>query len=286
MGFFANAFAQKEVLKIPVGYKSTFYDGKESLALSNPNTGELVLFIEDEQNSKAILLDKEFSVIGQLVIENLENSFKTFIGYQINADQSFSIYFTNKRKRKFGVLVLDFKTSESVQKKLEFKLTEEAYIEGVSHKNKFYLMSVTKSGSDVHFYSFKKLGVIDEKKTVDFSFLNEVGLNGFLKTAHSYLGSSFGNGSLVKVDANSPNAIEVTSNPNKFYFVNDDFVFSFDKKGKTLIAIVSPENEFNFSLKEFSKPVVKSTGLMNHNSYLHKKKIYQVVSTSKELILP
>lgn len=282
LSFFCGIFiiqAQKEVLNLPTAYKSVFYDDKESLAISNPNTKELVIFVEDVDNSKAVLLDEGFSVIDQLTLKSLERSFKTFIGYQINDDKTYSLFFTNKAKKKFGVLVLDFQTGEIIQKKLDFELSGESYVEGISHETNFYLMSVTKSGSNVHFYKFKDLGVVAEKKSVDFSFLNKIGYNDNHITASSYLNSS-----LIKVDVKSPNAIETTSSSNKLYVVDENFVFTFDKeKDKTQVAIVSPNENFKVSLKAFEKPILKA-GLKNHNSYLYNGKIYQVTSTPKALV--
>jgi len=55
-----TCISQNEVLELPLDYKAKFYDGKESLAISNPNTGDLVLFIEDTENTKVILLDNDF----------------------------------------------------------------------------------------------------------------------------------------------------------------------------------------------------------------------------------
>lgn len=280
-------FSQNEVLELPINYKSTFYDHKESLAISNEDTGDLVLFIEDEKSCKLLMLNKDLIFSSQLEIGILPRTFNSFIGYQINNNSNYTLFFTHKNKKKFGVINFDFDSNTSELIELDFKLHRESYVEGITHKNKFYLMSVTKSSSDVHFYMFDAIGNIANKKTVDFSFLNKIETNGFTKKASSYLVSSGFNysGSLMKMDVNTPNAIEVTSKPNKLYVIDNNFVFTFDTdKDKTLVAILAPSKEFDIILKEFDKPILEPTDLINHNSYLYKEKIYQIVSSPKTLV--
>ncbi len=278
-------FAQNEVLELPIGYKSTFYNGKESLAISNEKTGELVLFVEDYGNTKAILLNSKFEVLSQIETESLPNSFKTFIGHQINADGSYSIYFTNNSNKKYGILNLDFQAKNAEMHTLEFKLKKEVYVESISFKGDFYLMSVTKNGSDIHFYNFNENGVNTDKHTVNFNFLDSKSANGFPKRAYNYLvtkgiGSS---GSLVKMDNDIPNAIEITSKPNKLYIKDGQFVFTFDNdNSKTIVATVSPTN-YEMNIDKFEQLKSDNAYFQNYNSYIYDDKLFQIISSPDEM---
>ncbi|GEM_PF-524016 len=275
--------AQKEVLSIPFGYRSTFYDGKESLAISNEATGELVLFVEDSDISKAFLFDKNLILKSEIFCQSLPSSFKEFIGYQINKDGSYSIFYTNNSRKKLGELNIDFLQKSSVAKTLEFKLKKEAYVESISHKGIFYLMSASRGTSNVNFYLFND-GKISDKKTVSFDFLEEI-KNGYLKKAYDFLVTKgFTQGSLVKMDNKTPNAIETTSRPNKLYIIDNDFVFTFDNnRSNTKIISIDPST---FELEKTSVNHPKIDGeseFTNYNSYLYDNKIFQIKSSSSTM---
>jgi hypothetical protein len=261
-------YSQNEVLKIPFGYESTFYDKKESLAISNESTKDLVLFVEDYNVSKAILLDENLIIKSEIFTDNLPSAFKEFIGHQINEDGTYSIFFTNNNKKKFGELNLDFSKKDAVATVLDFKLKKEGYVESISHKGKFYLISATRNSNDVNFYCFEK-DKLSKKHSLSFRFL-EQNKNGFLKKAYHFLVSKgFTTGSLVKMDNKIPNAIEITSKPNKLYVIDHHFVFTFDNsQGVTKVAYVSPE-DFKIDTFNIEQPVIEQKDFVNHNSYLY-----------------
>lgn len=278
---YVYSFSQNEVLEVPVGYQSTFFDGKEALAISNENTGDLVLFIEDVDISKVYLLNKNLEITSEFIIKSLPSSFKNFIGHQINDNGSYSIFFTNTNKRKYGELNLDFSNKVSTNNEIDFKFKKEAYMESVSFKGKFYMMSATKSSNDVNFYNFKN-GTFSKNKTISFDFLETVSSDGYKKQAYHHLvtkglGAS---GSLVKMDINIPNSIDITSKPNKLYTIDNQFVFTFDNdKNKTKVVTLSPET-FEFTVSEFDQPITNQIDFINHNSYLYDDKIFQIKSSA------
>lgn len=273
-----HSFAQNEVLNLPIDYNSEFFDGKKSLAISNEKTGELVLFIEDSEDTKVVLLNKDFKLSSQIKAQRLPSSFKTFIGYQINDNGVYSIFFTNTSGRKYGVFTLDFKTKKTEVHILDFKLKKETYIEGITFKEAFYLMSVTKRGSDIHFYTFDEQGTLLNKNTVSLSFIDTEKYKQFPKRAYHHLVSG-----LVKMDNNIPNAIETTSKSNKLYQIDDQLVFTFDNDStKTKVAKISPET-FSLETIEFDKPIIPKTFVSKDNSYLFDDKLFQIIVSPNEM---
>lgn len=282
--FIPNSYTQNEILELPVDYQSTYFDGKESLAISNNKTGELILFVEDYNFSKAYLLNSNFEVVSELIFQSLPSTFKNFIGSQINDNGTYSILFTNTSKKKYGELNLDFSNKKGVINELEFKLKKEVYVESVSFEGDFYMISATKKSNNVNFYGYKD-NMFFKRKTISFDFLESVSINGNTKRAYNHLVSkglgSFG--SLVKMDINTPNAIEVTSKPNKLYIIKNQFVFTFDdSKKKTKVAVIDPKT-FKLEVLEFKKPSIGQTEFINHNSYLYDDKIFQIKSSSSSL---
>lgn len=282
--FVFQCYAQLKVAELPVNYESQYFSQKESIAISNEKTGELVVFVEDYLKSYAYLLDSDMKVKSNFETTSLPISFKTFLGYTINEDESYTIFFSNNSKKKFGAFILDFKSKKFSKKTLDFKLKKEAYVEGVTFNGEFYLISVSKNASDLHFYTFNK-DLIPTKKTVDFSFVNHKTSNGFSKTAHSLLVSKgFSNGSLTKIDETTPNAIENTCEPSKFYVFNNQFYFTFDHdKAHTIVVTVNPEN-FELNYKEYKQQFMGSaSSFVNHNSYIHDNKLFQVIANTSKM---
>lgn len=277
-----KTYGQKEVLEIPNRYSSTFYNNKESLAISNKQTGELLIFIEDIDISKAYLLDNNLIIKAELSLKSLPSSFKEFIGHQINDDGTYSILYTNSSKKKFGELNIDFSKEGYTINEIDFKFKKEAYVESISHKRKFYIISATKNSNDINFYRLENKKILKEK-TLSFDFLErrEKGTSGntFTRKAYNiFVSKGFSStGSLVKMDIKTPNAIETTSKPNKLYVINDTFVFTVDYfSDNTEIISVSPEN---FKLEHISipKPEVRQQ-FLNHNSYIYDDKIVKCVN--------
>ncbi|WP_405294128.1 hypothetical protein [Algibacter sp. Ld11] len=270
-------FSQNPVLNLPVNYKSEFYRDKESLALINESKSELVLFIEDHKKTKLVLLNSDLEVKSEFQIETLPKSFKNYLGYKVNKDNSYSVFFTNLKNKKFGRLDINFETKESSVHKLDFTFNFEGYVETLMFNNEFYLISVTKRSNDVHFYIYNNNGNFD-KKTVSFDFLERKVNSSNKKASNILFGSK-----LAKIDVSLPNAIELTANENKIYLNNDEFIFTFDNdKNSTIVAKLDPTN-FNIKHDVFKHSVVTLHQFSKHNSYLFDNKLYQISGSAEEL---
>ncbi|HJS00985.1 MAG TPA: hypothetical protein VJ780_08635 [Flavobacterium sp.] len=281
--------AQKQVASFPLSYTSEFFSDKESIAVSNNKTKELVLLIEDNDKTILSLLDEQFQQVATLEGEKLDRKFKSFIGHSIEGD-TYCIFFTNNTTKKFGYIEFNFKSGTIKQFPLEFKLENEKYVEAITHNDIFYLMTSDKKTNDVYFYEVNKEKQL-VKHAVDFSsasytsVLNDVVVN---YTPYKLLTSNAwgNNGSLTKIDLNSPNAIESTSEKVKLYQIGDELIFTFDNQEETT-AIISV-NTTDFSKKEisFEKPELDlSHSSASHNSLYNNGILYQAVCSTKELKL-
>ena len=247
--------AQDEVLNLPIDYKSNFYDRKEAVAITNENNGNLVLFIEDADFCRAILLDKDFVLLSQFQIERLPRSFNSFIGHKVNDNKNYTLFSSHKNEKTFGAIALNFSDDVGTINELDFKLKKEVYIESISHRGKFYLLTATRSSNNVNFYNYAN-GTLSKTKSVPFNFLEEKKNDFAIKAYNILVAKGFNNGSLVKMDNKIPNAIETTSIPNKLYIINNTFVFTFDKNAfHTKVGVLSAEN-FDLKTFEINKPLI------------------------------
>lgn len=281
--------AQNVVASLPISYSSDFFSDKESIAVSNEKTKELVLLIEDNDKTILSLLDENFKQVATLNGEKLDRKFKTFIGYSIQGD-TYYIFFKNNNDKKFGYIEFNFNSGTAAQFLLDFKLDKEKYVEAISHNDVFYLMTSEKKTDIVNFYEFSKEKQL-LKHPVDFNSVGYVytNSNGSLSIGPYELltSNAWGNtGSLTKIDLNSPTAVESTSEKVKLYQVENELVFTFDNKiDKTSVIVV---NVSDFSKKEivFAKPKLdKKSDPSSHNSLYNNGVFYQAVCSYNELKL-
>jgi hypothetical protein len=277
-----TCFAQNQVLEIPVDYKSIYYSDKASLAISNEKTGELVIYIEDDFQTKAYLLDKDLQVKSALRFKNLPNKFKDFIGYNAYENDMYEMIFTNSSKKKYGALHLDFANQKTEVVTLDFKFKKEAHVQGVTVKDKFYMISSNKGTNTINFYGYKAKAFTKLKSLS----LDEVEYKSYNYTSRAYnllvtkgIASS---GSLVKMDNNTPNAIEITSKPNKLYTIDDALVITFDHLKSKTIAYKITVPDFQKEVIEFEKPEYGQE-YVKHNSYIYDSKIFQIKANASEM---
>lgn len=282
----STCFAQREVLKIPLNYKGYFMN-KVSFAIPNEKTGEMVLFIEDSDRTITLLVNSNFEITSEIETNKLPNYFRTFIGYQINDNQTYSVFFTNNNSKKYGILHLNFQEKKASINPLTFKLDrDELYLEGINFNGKFYLLSIQKKESDVYFYTFSEHGDPLNNNRVSFEFLNALSFNGYPKKAYDFLVSKgiTGGGSLVEVDNQIPNAIEIAAVPNKLYTFGNKFIFTFDNDYlQTKVAIIDPLN-FKLEVKQFSQDRSQKTIFDSYNSYLYNNKLFQVLASREVMV--
>ncbi|MCL5127413.1 hypothetical protein [Algibacter sp. L4_22] len=264
-------------MNLPVNYKSEFYRDKESLALINESKSELVLFIEDYKKTKLVLLNSDFEIKSEFEMPTLPKSFKNYLGYTINKDNSYSIFYSNLKKTKFGRLDFDFKTKETSVHKLDFSLNFEGFVKTVKFNNVLYIISVTNRSNDVHFYTNNDKGSFD-KKTISFNFLEEKEY-GKKKRASNFMSR----GSLETIDVALSNNYGLILSSSKIYLKGEEFIFTFDQdKNKTIVVTLNPTN-FNVKHDVFQHSEVIGQQFSKHNSYIFDNKLFQISSSREQM---
>ena len=286
----SSIFAQKEVAVLNTDYKSTFYNKKESLSISNEKTGELIVLVEDLEKTNLFLLDKDFSVQKKLETPSLMASFKSFLGYSISDDNTVIIFFSNNSKKKFGTLSFNFEKEYVKQEKLELKFKKEKVIDGISNQNEFYILTGSSTSKFINFYHYQTLNKTFKKHQISFEEATFKTADGYLKGPLSLMrsGGFSAQNLLEKIDVESPNAIETTAEKSKLYQIDDELIFSFDHKQKETEYIIINTNDFSKKTKKFENPILdnstsESVNFQHHNSFLYKGVVYQMKISSKQM---
>lgn len=281
--------AQDKVAVLETNYQSNYYTNKESLAISNYKTDELIILVEDSEETYLYLLDENFETKKKLTTPSLLSSFKNFIGYSISDTNDITIFFSNNSKKKFGTLSFNFEKNSVSQKKLDLKFKKEKVVEGISNQNKFYLLTANSSSDTVNFYEYADSSKTFNKHEVSFSELNYRNEDGYTIKPHKLLRGS-GNitsasSKLKKINFKIPNPIEATAEKSKLYQIENQLVFSFDHRPNETLFIKINTDDFSKKVKRFNKPKFDSSPITfaHHNSFLHDNIVYQLMISDQEM---
>lgn len=257
---------------------------KESYTIVNEENNDLTVLLSDLKKLYVYQFDSLFNKKNQILTKDLPSKYKELLGYQVFGDE-YTIFFSNKKKSKFGYKRISFKRQLSMSVMMDhLDLKKERFLQTISHKNKFYLLTVGRNTSKLFFYEFnQKIDFI--KHEVDLSSLDYVSPNGFKHDAYSILGAK-SNGfpltlALEKIDVNNPNPIESTSSLCKLYIKEDTFVLTFDNRLGYARVYSVDSNTFEVEEKKFD--TTDSNGYASSNSFIFEDNIFHFLSSSKHM---
>ncbi|MFD2563844.1 hypothetical protein [Aquimarina rubra] len=283
--FFTSA--QEKVLELEDGFVK-FQSKKESYALPNQLTGDLMLLLEEGRQFHAHLLDSNYNTTSKISTKTIPSKYKYILGYNV-VGNTYSIFFSDSWSTKFGVQTFDFDTKTAKNTFLDFKIKGEKYVESVVYNNKIYLITITKRSSDLNIYTFDKQ-FTPTKNTVSLKELEypNPGSRNHTITAYYLMLSDAGGMSrsvidIEKIEGSNPNVIETTSKENKLYQFSNQLVFSFDyNHKKTQLCFIDLET-FEAVVKSYDKPSKTEEGYRKSNSYIFDNKLFQIASSNQKM---
>ncbi len=234
----------------------------------------IALFFDNKKEMKCYLLDKGKQVSSEFVFERPRRKYKDMLGYRTEGDHYY-IYFANKNKNSFAVLDINFKTKTSSVNEIDLKLNSK-FMDAFSKNGKFYVLSLS-DNSILNLYCFNK----------DAEFTCSVyPINKNLKLSENL--TDFSGFSIVidleKVDDDTPNSIEKTSNYNKIYTTDSEVIITLDvNDGFTRLIKINFDNNKSFTEKIKHIKVTEKKERSRSNSFFHQGKLYQLSSTRKNL---
>ena len=286
--FFSLVFSQKQVFETNKAFQKPKNNSNTSYALSNSQTDEVLLIAEGSELIRAILLDKDYQIKNQSIAKPLQSGFSDFIGYKITKDL-YTIFFTNTKQNKFGVLEFDMSNKMYATKKLDFKLKKEKFVESVFYNNEMYLFTISKQSSNINMYVFD-----DDYNTSkhSFSFKEAEFPNpnspSFILDVYDQLVAGSDTFSpvilnLAKIADENPNVIETTSKEIKLYLKGKHVIFTFDKNHvKTDVFTINLETK-DLEHKAFDKVSKERNEYKKHNSFLYDDILFQIASENDKM---
>lgn len=234
----------------------------------------IALFFDNKKEMKCYLLDSNKTVSSTFIFERPRRKYKEILGY-IAEGNHYYIYFGNKNKNSFAVLDVNFQTKKSSVKEIDLKLSSK-FIDAFSKNGKFYLLSLS-DDSVLNLYSFsKETKFTHSKYPIDKKFKlsqNIITASGFSLIID-----------LEKIEENTPNSIEKSSNYNKIYVTDEEVIITLDVNNKfTRLIKINYNTNTAFTEKIEHIKVAEDKERNRSNSFFHQGKLYQLSSTKKNL---
>jgi len=288
LSFSLNSFSQEEITTFKNYLKTSFTGIKEVIPIVNEKNNDISLFIVDATKIYGYVLNEKFEVKNQLSSEDRSRKYKTLIGNSISEDNDYRVYLANTKRNKFASVKFSYKNQNSSFKEFSLESKNEKFIQTATYNNEFYLFSVLKNTSIIKIYSFD-----DEANyvvtSVDFSkdrFIDNSLKNTTLYKLLTVSSGAYGMGKSVdidKIDENTPNSIEVTSNFRKLYLKDSKIIFSFDQNKNFTQVITIDLNSFEKDIKRFKKPFNEVQSISKKtNSYINGDYVYMIASTNEK----
>lgn len=256
----------------------------ETIPIVDVLNNEIALFLLNNNNIFGFQFNNDYELQKNYITKINEKKYKTLLGYSKDTT-SYSLFFTDKKKKRFYSKTINFNTKKDSDKIYEFKLKEESFLSSINQNNKFYLLTVKKSSSIliIRVFSGNELSKIER---IDLSAYP------FSKPPYTNLSSAllnednYGIGlSIQKIEADSPNTLELASKKSKLYcFDNKIYITINNLRSNTKIITIDLAN-FDFKVQLFNNGVIDCFNKSSEkaNSFLHKNILYQIKGCASEL---
>ncbi len=285
--------------------RSLFKENRETFPIVNKDKNETALFLIDNDQISALLLDKNFKQIDSITTNNPASKYTNIIGHSID-DKNYNIFFANDKKTKFFIKSINFAAKTSQDEELDFKFENDLYLQSISYNNKFYIISVDKKTSIINFYIFEgnKLNLTKKFDFTNYQFsdTSESNLYNIFKSFNSNSANlkaptaafiiPFGGIAstftpfieLNKLDTENLNSLESTSATNKIYYYENKFYITLDNDINSTKIITIDLIDFKTKVSYFNHLAIENDSDKIHsNSYLYKNLLYQINTSKSEL---
>jgi len=297
-----TAHSQHELISFENSLKTSESSLKDVIPIVNEKTGDISLFLMDATKVYGYLLNDEFKVVKSLSSDDKSRKYRMLIGKSISSTNDYRIYLTNNKENKFASINFSYGEKTSTFEEFELVSKKEMLVQTVTYNNDFYLISIIKNTSKLCFYKFNDDGKYNRTE-LDLSSIKF--FNRYSKESSLFHLITTGSGSygfkrminLKKIDENSPNSIEVTSEKSKFYLRENTVVFTFDENHEFTQIITIDLNNFEYKVAQIIKPNFKSDEIENTqnsiyytelnkktNSFLKGTNLFLIGSTDDEFI--
>ncbi len=281
-----NIFSQEILYCDNVIINPGFTKTRQSLPIVNNDKNEIMIFLLEKNGIDGLKFNSNYELISNVKYEKPKNKFKTLLGHSFDSN-GYHLFFTNKVKNQFFIQSINENTKKS--RLLPIKLKSEKFLETISYKNKFYIVTIVKRTSILKLYTFEGNKMTKEMK-LDFNE-SKFSKSRFQKLFHVMLDKNNppfeSNLRIQKIDINNQNPLAITTESNKLYYYDNKIFLSLDNELNNTKLITINLNDYTSKINIFSQPKVdcENRVKIKSNSYLFDDKLYQIKLCKEELSL-
>lgn len=280
------SFSQEIVNSTPVALKKN----KSVFQIVNDSTKETTIFVSDKENVKAIRLNSGMQIIDSLSTERLNPKlYVGMVGYNENKS-NINLFWTSSNHKDIFIQQFNFEKLKSENKTYTLPLKDEKFIQNFSQNGKFYIMTIIKNSDKLKLYVFDTDGKLEER-IIDLAGLRFFNSEYQKTTIYKELEETYYatelSFSLQKITPEIPTSLVESSKRRKCYSKGNNIIITFDSNMEFTQIITIDLDKFKASEKFIKKPYINYTVRteLNSNSFLIDNHLYQIKSSSSQLIL-
>jgi len=278
-------YGQDVLFKQDVRLQSVLKDRRESLPIVHDEKNEVTLFLLDNKLINGFVFTKEYELMAHNATARPKSKFKVLLGHSTDANGQ-HLFFTNDKKNQFLVKSIHVSTGIAHEKPISLNLKDEKFLETISYKNTFYVMTIIKNSSILKLYAFDG-NEISITRTFDFSSY-EFSNTGSPKLFQVLNESSLpfqSNLKIHKIDNSNPNPLYVTTKKNKIYYYGDKIYLTLDNNLEDTKIITLDLLNGNSSVQVYDQTTIEcgEASKMKSNSYLSRNTLFQIKGCKKEM---
>lgn len=281
-------FSQYEKLTIEDATGGIRVHLTDVIPVVNEANKDISLFLIAGNNVYGHLLDENFKIKSKLNTLDKRRKYKKIIGARVINNETYALYFSNKKENKFAVIRYSYSSQDSNFFEINIHLKHEKLLQAIEYNNNFYLITVTPYTSILNIYGFSNNDNQSfEKKQIDLTSIDFINHKNDTTTLFSLLMNSRGvfsanNGiQIIKIETDNPNSIEITSEFNKLYLSDEGVIITLDQnKDKTQLIAINL-NSFTAKVSQIKKALIDvDYKKKKSNSYLLNNTFYSLACTS------
>ncbi len=281
--------AQESLVAFKNSLKTSSSAIKDVIPIINENNNDLALFFADAKNVYGYLLNDKFELQDKLLSPEKRRKFKILIGSSIIDTRNYRVFLTNNGYTRFSSMTLSFDKKKHQLNEFNLEEVNERFIQTVTYKNRFYLISAAKRAPEkkaysegIYIYTFDKEGM-PKRNSININKLAFLDKKGNVTTLPDLM-APYSN-SFQKIEDNIPNSIEVAAGDRKMYTQDNKVIFSFDNNKEFAQFLEIDLETFEATKRSFDKPMKNvEKSRKKTNSYLNGNNIYTVASTKENFI--
>ncbi len=281
-----NLFSQDIILEKEITLKSVFKDKRETLPIINNEKQDISLFLLDNSEIKGLKINTSHALTDSFTTEKPDKKYKELLGHSTNNEGN-HLFFTNEKKKEFYVKTISISNKKGTGKPVPLKLKKEKFLETISYKNKFYLLSIIKKTSRIKIYVFEgnSLARTEQLDFSEYQFSN----TGYTSLYGILLDESNTpvqlNLKIHKIDNSNPNPLDLTTKENKLYYNDNKIVITLDNNLENTKVITISLEDFSSKVEFYDQITIesKNSNRVKSNSYLFSDHLYQIKGSKEKL---